>query len=216
VVLVGHHRIVLLGLESVLAEAADLEVVAVAADGAEALRHIREHRPDLLLLDARLPRAEAFRILRRARAEGQRPGTLLLADAMTEGDVVRAFAAGIGGILPMDRAAEDLVAALRSLATVGHWHGTHPPIGRWHDRSTILSFAGTAHHAADQSELPALTPREWEVAWCVAEGARNRQIAGALGITESTVKLYVFRIFKKLGVSSRVALAQAMRQGRGG
>ena len=201
VVLADDHGVVLVGLQTLLGLEKDVEIVAVAVDGLEALDAVREHDPDVLILDLTMPRAGGMDVLTALRADKRRTRTVLLSAVLSEPDIARALHLGARGVLTKDRAAVDIVRCLRVVSSGGYWlEGAHA------GGATVASL--TAHMQTDDGKT--LTARESELANCVAEGMRNAEIARRLGIAEGTVKIHLYRIFKKLDVSSRVELVLAL------
>ncbi len=202
--LVDDDALVRSGLALILGGAPDLEVVGQAGDGDEAIRLIPELRPDVVLMDIRMPTldgVEATRILK-ARADG--PKIVVLTTFGADEHVVAALSAGADGFLLKDTPPADIVDAVRRVAA---GEPTVSPavlstmIGRIRDGDT-----GTgAQEAADR--LADLTEREHEIARAVGRGLSNAEIAAELFLSVPTVKAHIGRIFTKLGVDNRVQIA---------
>lgn len=201
IVLAHHARIVLIGLQHLLALETDLEVVELADDSEHALSALRIHRPDALIIDAALPGGGALGVLSALRLERLPTRSVLTGAALSSTEIAGGLQLGARGILPTERAAADAVRCLRIVANAGYWLD-----GARTDSAMISSLA----YGARQGTGSALTPRERQLAECVAEGLRNAAIAQRLGITEGTVKVHLNRVFRKLGASSRVAVARAL------
>ncbi|MFI8287576.1 response regulator [Streptomyces sp. NPDC085614] len=188
------------GLALMLAPEPDFHVVAEAADGAEAVRLAHEHRPDVVIMDIRMPVLDGIAATERLAAE--LPGCRVLALSTFDMDehVVAALRAGACGFLPKDISPEDLVAALhvvrdgeailapRLLTRLISAHVTAPT----HPTSTRVP-----------SSADGLTPREREVWRLIATGLDNTDIAERLGVSASTVKNHITGLFAKLGVRDR-------------
>jgi len=204
VCLVDDHDLVRAGLKSLLDLAADVEVVAEAADGAAALEAVRASRPDIVLLDVRLPRIDGLGVLRALRREGF-GGAVVLLTTFDEDEVLEAgLAAGARGYLLKDASFDDLLAALREVAG----GGTYVHAGA---RERILGGlerlggpAGKEGRTRDD-----LTDREIEVLRFVARGFSNAEIARILDVAEGTVKNHVSSLLSKLGVRDRTRAALA-------
>ncbi|NUW45306.1 response regulator [Nonomuraea rhodomycinica] len=197
--LVDDHPIVRDGLRAALDAEPDLEVVAEASDGAEAVRLAAELAPDLVLLDLRMPGMDGVTAIRELRALGPAaPRVLVLTTFDT--DVLAALEAGAAGYLLKDAPARELVRAVRA-AVRGE---------------TVLAPA-LVGRLAEQVRKPArgaLSPRELEVLRLVAGGATNQQAAARLFISQASVKTHLVHVYAKLDVHDRAAaVAEAYRRG---
>jgi DNA-binding NarL/FixJ family response regulator len=197
---VDDHPVVRMGLVAMLSELPDVEVVAEAADGAEAVVLAARHRPDVVLMDLRMPGLDGAAATARLRAQDDGPAVLVLTTYDTDADIVRAVEAGATGYLLKDAPRETLADAIRRAArgeTV-----LAPPV--------VARLAGRMRAPV----TPALTDREVEVLQCVARGLSNAQVGRELHIGEATVKTHLLRAFEKLGVTDRTAaVAAAFRAG---
>jgi DNA-binding NarL/FixJ family response regulator len=191
VLIVDDHPVVREGLRGMLASEAALSVVGEAASGDEAVVMARMHRPDVVLMDLRMPGGDGVQatcgILSTA------PGTrvVVLTTYETDADIVRAVEAGAAGYLLKDTPRQDLVAAIRAAA-----------------RGETVLGPSVAGRLVSQLRRPAADPlsaRETEVLALVARGSTNAEIGRALYISEATVKTHLLRAFGKLGVSDRTA-----------
>jgi DNA-binding NarL/FixJ family response regulator len=200
VLVVDDHRVVREGLRSFLDVQDDLTVVGEAADGDEAVARAEELRPDVILLDLRMPGADGVAALRELAARGN-PARVLVVTSFTEPSaVLPAVRAGAAGYVFKDVDPPALAAAIRSVH-LGHTL-LHPDVAR------LLT-------APDMAADPArLTPRERQVLAEIGRGRSNREIARALGLAEKTVKTHVSAILAKLGVQDRTQAAlYAVRAG---
>ncbi|MEU8803452.1 response regulator transcription factor [Spirillospora sp. NPDC048819] len=188
------------GFGALLGTQPDLDVVATAADGAAAIRVCREHRPDVVLMDVRMPVMDGIEATRRITAEPGAPRVLILTTFDLDEHVYDALVAGASGFLLKDVTAERLFDAVRVVA------GGEALLAPAVTRRLIGEFArlrprppsGTRH------VLDALTPRETDVLRLVAEGLTNGEIAARLVVGEETVKTHVSRVLRKLGLRDRV------------
>ncbi|TDQ53392.1 response regulator [Actinorugispora endophytica] len=189
------------GLVMILESASDIEVVAEAADGQEAVAHARRLLPDVVLMDVRMPRKDGITATRELAGTGV--DVLILTTFDLDEYVFGALRAGAAGFLLKNIEAGELVEAVR---TVARGEGMIAPAVT---RMLINEFAATGPGpgAADSGVIDALTPREREVLACVGEGLSNQQIARRLHITETTTKTHVSRILAKLDLRSRVQAA---------
>jgi DNA-binding NarL/FixJ family response regulator len=192
---VDDHPVVRMGLVAMLSEHDDFEVVAQAADGAEAVVMAEQHSPDVVLMDLRMPGMDGPTATAKLRAGGTGPAVLVLTTYDTDADIVRAVEAGATGYLLKDAPRETLADAIRRAAR-GETVLAPPVVARLASR--LRAPAG-----------PALTEREVEVLRCVARGLSNAEVGRELHIGEATVKTHLLRAFEKLGVTDRTAAVTA-------
>ncbi|SPT62995.1 MULTISPECIES: response regulator transcription factor [Actinomadura] len=187
VMIVDDHPIVREGLRGMLAAEPDIEVAGEAASGDEAVAVVPAVRPDVVLMDLRMPSGDGVSAIERL--PGHR--ILVLTTFHDDADIVRAIEAGAAGYLLKDASRAALAAAVRDVAA-----------GR-----RVLSPEVSARLAAASAAAPppVLSARESQVLALVAEGLTNAEIGGRLHIGQATVKTHLLRIFGKLGVSDRTA-----------
>ena len=200
VALVDDQAIVRAGLARILSPEDGFEVVAECADGREAVQTLPALRPDVVLMDIRMPRLDGIRATTQLRA-GERPLDVLVLTTFGEDEVLwGAIEAGACGFVLKDSSAEDLIAAVRAVAGGGAWFD--PAVApRVLDRYREL----VAPAAREAALLESLTAREHDVLRLMARGATNAEIAASLYVAEATVKTHVGSIFGKLGVRDRAA-----------
>jgi DNA-binding NarL/FixJ family response regulator len=198
VVVADDQAAVRAGLVLILDSVPDVSVVGEAADGEAAVRLCRELRPDVAVLDVRMPRRDGISATREIVHSGVQ--VLVLTTFDVDEYVYGALRAGAAGFLLKDTDAAGLVAAVR---TVARGDGVIAP---GVTRRLITAFAATAP-PAPPVDLAVLTPREREVLDLLGEGLSNQEIAERLAMAESTTKTHVSRILAKLGLRSRVQAA---------
>lgn len=204
VILADDHPIVLDGLSQLLAREADIEVIARCSTGRETLEAVRRERPDILVLDLAMPEGDGLSVLQSLRAGPfASVRVVILSAALDEEALLQAVRLGVKGVVLKEMAPDLLLRCLRTVAAGGQWL-ERGLVGRALDR--LLKDESDARKLAE-----VLTAREVEIVRQVAAGRRNKEIARALGITEGTVKIHVHRIYEKLGLDNRVALAAYAR-----
>jgi DNA-binding NarL/FixJ family response regulator len=191
ILLVDDHPVVRDGLSGLLASQPDFEVVGEASHGLEALALINTLKPDVVLMDLRMPLLDGVSAIRQIRASGARPQVLVLTTYDTDSEIVRAVEAGATGYLLKDVPREELFRAVR-LCARGE-AVLSPPIA--------ARLLGRMRGAREEN----LSVRELEVLALVAKGLSNKEIARKLKISEATVKTHLLHAFSKLGVDDRTA-----------
>ena len=202
-VLADDHPIVLDGLENLFRQEADFKVLGRCVNGEEALRAVREYRPDVLILDIRMFRMDGLAVLREMKKEGLSTRVVLLTVALDEDQVVEAIRLGVSGVVLKDMAPRLLVQCVRKVHAGEQWL-ERQSFGRAMERM-LRREAGAREIAG------ILTPREIEIVRMAATGLRNKQIAEKLFISEGTAKIHLHNIYEKLGLSDRLELARYAR-----
>ena len=208
ILIVDDHEMVRDGLSVMMDREDDFTVVGEAKNGLEAVEQARSLRPDVILMDLRMPEMDGVEAMRQIRAEQDDIKFLVLTTFDTDEYIFDAIEAGAKGYLLKDTSREELFRAVR---TVNRGESMIEPgvVARLLDRLTNLS-----RQAAQGPDHLALSERELEVLQLMARGSANKQIAGDLSITESTVKTHVANIFQKLEVNDRTgAVTRAMQKG---
>ena len=208
VLLVEDQTLVRRGVRSLLELAGDIEIVGEATDGEEAIASIRLTRPDVVLLDVRMPRKSGLEVLRELQASNELPPSILLTTFDDDEVLLEGVKAGAKGYLLKDVSLEVLTDAVRAVSAGGSV--IRPAV-------TERVLRGLEHTRRDFDALSPpdpLTNREVEVLRLMAGGYSNREIAGALGTAEGTVKNHASSILSKLGVRDRTrAVLKALEQG---
>jgi DNA-binding NarL/FixJ family response regulator len=198
VIVVDDEPMVCAHLRTILGSADDLEVVGEAHDGAAAVEAVLRNRPDVVLMDLRMPGVDGLTAIERIRSLHDPPAVVALTTFDADQYVLRALRAGAAGFLVKSTPPEDLIRLVRVAA----------------DGNTVLSPAAARRlvaASADQQSarqraqelVESLTEREAEVLACLGEGLSNAQIAARLYLSEATVKSYVSRMLDKLGCANR-------------
>lgn len=204
VLLVDDDALVRAGLRVILSSASDITVVAEAADGNGAIAAAQQHRPDVVLMDIRMPHMDGISATTALRALVAPPEVIVLTTFRADEHVVAALRAGASGFLVKDTPPSEIISAVRVVAAGDAI--VSPSVTR-----TLLSHFGNtdaaARHTAAEQRLSGLTGREREVATAVGAGSSNAEIAAALFMSESTVKAHVSRVLSTLGLTNRVQLA---------
>ncbi|MFI6503174.1 response regulator [Nonomuraea typhae] len=186
------------GFAALLSAQPDIQVVGQAADGLEAVAGARDLRPDVVLMDVRMPRLDGLEATRRIIATGTTTKVVILTTFDVDDYVYAALRGGASGFLVKDAPPEDLVAAVRVVA------GGEALLSPSVTRRLIEEFAtGSRIDERERLRLNALTAREREVLRQIAGGLSNAEIAGELTLAEETVKSHVGRIFAKLRLRDR-------------
>lgn len=208
VCIVEDQTLVRQGIQTLLDMIEDINVVAEACDGEQALQIIPEIQPDIVLLDMYLPKKNGLDVLRELKQAQALPPTLILTTFDDDKILISGLRAGAKGYLLKDVSLEQLTGAIRALANGGTWV-----------QSTV-SQHGFENRNRIQPEFPSLespdplTGREVEILRLIARGHSNREIGEALSITEGTVKNYVSSILSKMGVRDRTrAVLHALDHG---
>lgn len=198
VLLVDDQAMVRAGLGMVLEAEPDIIVVAEAADGASAVRAAKRDRPDVVLMDVRMPEMDGIEATRRITAELVDTKVIVLTTFDLDDYVYGALRAGASGFLLKDAPPDDLIAAIRVVAA------GDALIAPSVTKRLIAEFAGRPEESSRSKDLDVLTERELEVFEQMARGLSNSEIAELLFVSETTVKTHVSHIFTKLHLRDRV------------
>jgi DNA-binding NarL/FixJ family response regulator len=198
IVLADDHPLILRGIDDLLKPEQGFTVVAQCADGEAALHAIREHRPDVAVLDVRMPRRDGLSVLNAIRNERLPTRVILLAASIEDEEMLEATRLGIGGIVLKEMAPRLLVQCIRNV------HAGEPWLER---RTAARMFEMLLRREAGAREIgKLLTPREIEVLRMTASGLRNKAIAEQLNVSEATIKTHLHSIYEKIQVRSRAEL----------
>jgi len=195
IMIVEDHHVVRQGFIALLRLVEGFEIVAEAPDGDRAIQLFREHRPDVTLMDLRLPTIGGVETITRIRAEFRDARIIVLTTFDGDEDIYRALQAGAKGYLLKGMNSDDLIGAIRTV----HAGKSRIP-------------AEVAERLAERLSGPTLTERETDVLRLIVSGNSNKEIAGALFISEATVKTHVNSLLGKLGVTDRTQAATTALQ----
>jgi two-component system NarL family response regulator len=197
VMLVDDHALLRTGVANIINQEADLQVVAEASNGLEAIAAYEQHRPDVTLLDLRMPVMEGVEAVRQIRARDPQARVIVLTTYDTDDEISRALKAGAKAYVLKDISADQLIRCIRDVLS----------------GKTYLAPAAAAKLAEGVTRVQ-LTPREMATLRLMADGKANKEIASELSISERTVKTHLGHLFEKLGVTSRTeAIKVATRRG---
>jgi DNA-binding NarL/FixJ family response regulator len=186
VLLVEDHFLARIALRSVLAGHSQIRVIGEAGDGEQGLAMYRALRPDVMLLDLRLPGTSGFEVLTRVRREFADARVVVLSNYQGSEDVYRAVRSGAAGYLTKDASGQELIDAIITV---------HRDL-RYLPRTAL-------DRLAERTSVTDLTPRETEVLTCITQGRSNREIAEQLRISEKTVRIHVSAVLEKMGARDR-------------
>jgi two-component system, NarL family, nitrate/nitrite response regulator NarL len=197
-VLADEYPLILFALATLFSPAEGFEIVASCTDGVEALKATRRHRPDVLIVDLRIPGLSGFDILRELSRDELPTHTVLLAGEIADRESQEAMRLNVGGVVLKDMPATSIVQCVRKVLAGEPW---------LERRSASRVLGKLMHRESGTKEAAAvLTPRELEIVRLIGRGLRNREIASRLSITEQTVKVHLSNVYGKLGVNGRLAL----------
>jgi DNA-binding NarL/FixJ family response regulator len=213
VLLVDDDALVRSGLRMMLAGAERIEVVGEADDGRGVLAAVDLHRPDVVLMDIRMPQLDGVAATRLLRAQPAAPAVIVLTTFDADELVLRALRAGAAGFLLKDTPPAEIVRAIELV------HAGDGMLSPAVTRRLIALVAGegdaAARHDGAREQLTVLSPREREVALAVGRGRPNAEIAAELHMSVATVKAHVSRLMVKLDVENRVQIALLVQDATG-
>jgi DNA-binding NarL/FixJ family response regulator len=197
VLVVDDQALVREGLMTLLQSAPDIEPVAAAVDGEEAIALATRHRPDVVLMDLRMPKVDGVEATRRIRASWPDTEVVVLTTHADEASILDALRAGARGYLTKDAGIAEISRAVQAAAN--HQALLDPVV-----QARLLEAAAAGSRPAPPPVLPdELTPREAEVLGLIARGMSNVEIASALVVSEATVKTHINHVFAKIGARDR-------------
>ena len=198
-VLADDHPIILDGLEMLFRAEQDFQVLARCVNGEETIQAVRQHRPDILILDIRMPGKDGLAVLREVKKDSLPTRAVLLTVGLDEDDLLEAIRLGVRGVVLKEMAPQMLVQCVRKVHAGGQWLEKRS-VGRALEKMLL-------REAGERQVAGVLTPRELEIVRMVAAGLRNKEIAESLSISEGTVKIHLHHIYEKLHLGGRLELA---------
>ncbi|NUR56967.1 MAG: response regulator transcription factor [Acidobacteria bacterium] len=203
VVIVDDHQIVLHGLQQLFSRHGDFEVLQCCSTGASAIDAVLQTRPDVLVLDLRMPDLSGLAVLRTLTEKKAECRSVLLTAAVRDDEVMEAVKLGAMGLVLKESQPEVLLDCVRKVARGEQWI----------ERETVTrAFRNYVARESSARDAAALTPRETEIVRMVSQGLRNKAIGDRLSISEGTVKVHLHNIYEKLGVDGRLELVIVAQQ----
>jgi len=201
VLIADDHPIIVSGIEALLRGTA-YHVVGAVHEGAAVDAAVDRLAPGILVLAVSMPGMPGLEVLERLRARGRTIATVLLTAGLSDGELLQAMRLGVLGIVLKEGAHRQLIECLDSVRSGA----------RWIEQTLFQRALDVALSGGKADPLAPLTARERAIAGHVGHGLRNREVAERIGINEGTVKVYLHRIYRKLGIGSRTELALLARE----
>ncbi|GGP72962.1 response regulator [Saccharothrix coeruleofusca] len=206
VVLADDEPVVRVGVRAVLAAAGDVEVVAEAEDGRTAVDLVLAHRPQVAVLDIRMPVLTGLEAAAELRRRDTGTAVMLLTTFADDANIARALGAGASGFVLKTGDPHEIIAGVRAVATGAAY--LSPLVAK----RVVDHLSGTGPRLRENDRVAGLTDREREVLGLLGAGLSNAEIAAYLHVAEGTVKIYVSTVIKRLGVRNRVQAAVVAHQ----
>jgi two-component system, NarL family, nitrate/nitrite response regulator NarL len=203
ILIADDHPIFRDGLKRLLESERDFKVVGEACDGVEAVKMVRQLKPEILLLDLAMPRRPGLDALREMSTDTTSVRVILLTAAAEKDQIVEALQLGARGVVLKDSATQILLKSIRAVMNGEYWVGRESVSNLV---QYLRALVGSSSNTARQRRY-GLTPRELEIVSAVVAGYANKEIAEHFKISEDTVKHHLSNIFDKVGVSTRLELA---------
>lgn len=203
VVIVDDHQIVLHGLQQLFSRHPEFEVLQCCSNGASAVDAVVQNRPDVLVLDLRMPDLSGLDVLRKLTERKVECRSVLLTAAVRDDEVMEAVKLGAMGLVLKESQPDVLLECVRKVARGEQWI----------ERETVTrAFRSYVARESSPRDTATLTPREVEIVRMVSQGLRNKAIGDRLSISEGTVKVHLHNIYEKLGVDGRLELVIVAQQ----
>jgi DNA-binding NarL/FixJ family response regulator len=194
------HAIFRDGLRKLLEVADDVQIIGEASNGVECVKMLTKLKPDILLLDLRMPEKDGLGVLEEVNFDSLPTRVIVLTAAEDDRDVVRVMRLGARGVVLKQSASDLLLKSIRKVSDGEIWLDNRMT-------AEVIDAFKKSSESGQRREKPLLSDREKEIVQLVAQGFRNREIGEKLFISEQTVKNHLHNIFDKLGVSDRLELA---------
>ena len=203
-VIADDHAVVLKGLQALFGTEPDLAVVADCTTGEQTIRAVREHHPDVLVLDLRMRGLDGLAVLRALNEQGIGPRTILLAAEIDDDQTLEAARLGVAAVVLKEMAPHLLIGCIRKVHAGERW---------FEGQSVGRALEAMLRREAGLRDLrQALTNRELDIVRMIVLGLRNAEIAVRLCVSEGTVKSHLHHVYEKLGVNSRMGLLLLAQQ----
>ena len=199
IVIADDHVVLLESLSALFASQSDFDVVGKAVNGTDAVELVRQHKPDVLVLDLFMPTTDGFEVLRTLERAGLHVAAIVLTGSESQLDYVQVVKLGARGLVLKGDNPEKLFHAIRTVAA--------GELAFSNDIASQVVHAMANEQRPEATTLARLSDRERQIAMLVARGLKNRDIAGELNISENTVKRHLQSIFNKTGTRDRLELA---------
>jgi DNA-binding NarL/FixJ family response regulator len=203
-VIADDHPFILVALNTLFQAEEDMQVLARCRNGTEAMQAVRQHQPDILILDIQMPGKNGLAVLRELQQEKLPTRVVLLTAALDEDEVLEAIRLGVRGVMLKEMAPQLLLQCIRQVHAGGEWL-ERQSVSRALDK--LLR-----RETATRQVTAVLSPRELEVVRLVSDGLRNKEIAVQLSVSEGTVKIHLHHIYEKLQVGSRLELLRYVQK----
>jgi DNA-binding NarL/FixJ family response regulator len=196
------------GLRAILAPSLDIEIVAEAEDGSEAIDRALELDPDVVIMELRLPKTDGLTVLRTLQTRAPRTKVLLFTGSDSKDEFIEAMKLGCSGILMKNSAPALIIKSIQKVNAGEIWLDSNTTAAVIRQFANPADFAAPSLHGNGKPrERAQLSQREREIIVLIAQGYKNKEIAEKMFITEQTVKNHLHNVFDKLGVSDRLELA---------
>jgi DNA-binding NarL/FixJ family response regulator len=196
------------GLRAILAPSLDIEIVAEAEDGSEAIDRALELDPDVVIMELRLPKTDGLTVLRTLQTRAPRTKVLLFTGSDSKDEFIEAMKLGCSGILMKNSAPSLIIKSIQKVNAGEIWLDSNTTAAVIRQFANPADFAAPSQHGNGKPrERAQLSQREREIIVLIAQGYKNKEIAEKMFITEQTVKNHLHNVFDKLGVSDRLELA---------
>lgn len=201
------HPVVREGIRSVVASVPEIQLVAEAEDGNEAVERALEHDPDVVIMELKLPKLDGLSVLRALQTRAPRSRVILFTASETKEDFIEAMKLGCSGILLKNASPGLILKSIQKVNAGEIWLDSNTTAAVIRQFASPNDFPAAQHGNGKGRERAQLSQREREIIVLIAQGYKNKEIAEKMFITEQTVKNHLHNVFDKLGVSDRLELA---------